>query len=87
MADQDNCGSRLLAQAQELRARLKRLLDRGSPQSAAEIEALRAKLGELEGRLRELARPGGRLDDLRQGAGKALEELKAAWRKASSRSR
>ena len=84
MSEQNKCRRVLLEQAGELRDRLRRLMDGGAGREA-EIETLRAKLGELETRMRDLSRPGGPLDELRQGAGRAVGELKDAWRKATSR--
>lgn len=84
MSKWDECRAKLLDEAGELRARLGRLLDKGaSPESAAEIEALRARLRGMEARLRELSRPGGPLDELRRGAERVLGELRKRVHKPS----
>lgn len=84
MSKWDECRARLLDEAGELRARLGRLMEAGrTEESRAEIEALRTRLRGLDERMKHLSRPGGPLDEIRQGAGRALNELRKRFDKAS----
>ncbi len=86
MSERETCCRRLMEQAAELKSRLAKLLSEAKGRDAeAEVEALRSKLRELEQRVRELARPGSALGDLRQEAGRAVGKLKDIWRKTVAR--
>lgn len=88
MSEWKEHGKRLLEQAELLRIRMAKLLADGrARKSEAEIEVLRARLRDLETRIRGLGGSDGALGELRDGAAQAAEGLKAVWRRASAKTK